>query len=67
MIHYTKIETKDNGFLVFKVIGAQSKKKADQIVKKNMGELLFNGGHKQGKVTICPLFCNSEISKIRYR
>ncbi len=56
MIYYTKIESQDYGLLVFKVIGAKSKKEAQRITKENYGELLLEGQTLEGPPTICPLF-----------
>ena len=59
MIHYTKLETKDQDFLVFKVIGARSQKEAEDIVNQHLGDSLLDGEiWKDNAFTICPLFSN---------
>lgn len=58
MIHYTKLESKDHGLLMFKVIGASSREEAQKATCENWGECLMQGRTLDGPLTICPLFCN---------
>ncbi len=65
MIHYTKMESRDYGLLVFKVIGAQSQKEAEKITAENWGKSLMKGQTLEGPPTICPLFSN--LKAVEYR
>ena len=56
MIYYTKMESRDYGLLVFKVIGVESQKEAEKITVENWGEALMGGQTLEGPPTICPLF-----------
>lgn len=60
MICYTTIDTQEFGCLVFKVIGAGSRKQAQEETIKNWGTKLMAGQTVNGSVTICPLFSSLE-------
>lgn len=63
MVYYTKLQNQDYGLLVFKVIGAQSRKEAEEITADNWGEDLMQGRTLEGPPIICPLFGNLKASK----
>ena len=65
MIYYTKMESRDHGLLVFKVIGAESQQDAEKITMENWGELLKEGQTLAGPPTICPLFSNLKQMECR--
>ena len=56
MVYYTTIDNKEYGWLLFKVIGVNSKKEAQEITRKNWQKSLMEGQTLDGPPTICPLF-----------
>lgn len=57
MIYYTKVDHEDYGLLIFKVIGAESQKHADEIISETVTEQLIKGQTiRESNFTICPLF-----------
>lgn len=62
MVYYTKLDNPDYGLLVFKVIGAHSRKEAEDLTAENWGRLLMHGRTVEGPPTICPLFDNLDVT-----
>jgi len=60
VIFYTKMENRDHGLLVFKVIGVESQKEAQKITEATWEEILMRGQTLPGPPTICPLFSGSK-------